>query len=147
LIGIFCIEKQIHQLYGSVKVHTPTDAKHCDTPNNQDLEMSTKMSGSCYRPLIDTGECTQSAAQTGVSDAGAPSPLASTPSAQTSRLAIKTSQLLQLEAHIASLPVVDSQRVQDLQHAIATNTLALDPARVADKLLSVEAGLAGQGNN
>lgn len=57
----------------------------------------------------------------------------------------KAAQLKQLEAQIANLPVVDTQRVAEVQHSIATNTLEVDPGRVADKLLTFEAGLAPKG--
>ena len=46
-----------------------------------------------------------------------------------------------LEAEIAELPVVDTQRVQDVQRTLATGSFEIQPARVADKMLSFEAGL------
>lgn len=53
----------------------------------------------------------------------------------------QASQLQALEAQIASLPVVDTQRVHAVQHSIATGSMQIDPASVADKLLKFEAGL------
>lgn len=56
-------------------------------------------------------------------------------------LSPKASQLQALEAQIAKLPVVDTQRVQDVQRTIATGSYAVEPARVAAKMLTFEAGL------
>lgn len=57
------------------------------------------------------------------------------------QLSNKVSQLQALEAEIANLPVVDTQRVQDVQRTLATGSFQVEPARVADKLLTFEAGL------
>ena len=46
-----------------------------------------------------------------------------------------------LEAQISSLPVVDTQRVQEVQQTIATSSYEIQPGRVADKVLTFEAGL------
>ena len=53
----------------------------------------------------------------------------------------QASQLQALEAEIANLPVVDTQRVQDVQRTLATGSFQIEPARVADKMLNFEAGL------
>lgn len=58
------------------------------------------------------------------------------------KLSSQAAQLQALEAEIASLPVVDVQRVQDVQRTIATQSYEVQPARVADKVLTFEAGLA-----
>lgn len=109
--------------------------------------MSMEINGSGNRPPIDTGENAQSAEKTGASATSNQSSQSSATSADTFSLTNKASQLQQLEAQIANLPVVDTQRVLDVQHAIATNTLTVEPARVADKLLSFESGLATPANN
>jgi negative regulator of flagellin synthesis FlgM len=57
------------------------------------------------------------------------------------QLSNQVSQLKALEAEIANLPVVDTQRVQDVQRTIATGSFQIQPAEVADKLLRFEAGL------
>ncbi len=54
----------------------------------------------------------------------------------------QTARLQALEKSISELPVVNTQRVEQVQNALATGTFQIDPARVADKLLSFEAGLA-----
>jgi negative regulator of flagellin synthesis FlgM len=56
-------------------------------------------------------------------------------------LSSKASQLKALEAQVASLPVVDTQRVQDVQRTIATGSYNVEPALVADKMLTFEVGL------
>ncbi len=60
------------------------------------------------------------------------------------KLSNQAAQLQALEAEIANLPVVDTQRVQDVQQTIATGSFQVEPAQVADKLLSFEAGLSEQ---
>jgi flagellar biosynthesis anti-sigma factor FlgM len=53
----------------------------------------------------------------------------------------QAAQLQGLESQITNLPVVDTQRVREVQHALATGNHHIDPAKVADKLLYFEAGL------
>ena len=57
------------------------------------------------------------------------------------KLSDQAAQLQALEAEIANLPVVDTQRVQDVQRTLATGSYEIQPARVADKVLTFEAGL------
>lgn len=57
------------------------------------------------------------------------------------QLSSQAAQLQALEAEIANLPVVDTQRVQDVQRTLATGSFQIVPARVAHKLLTFEAGL------
>jgi negative regulator of flagellin synthesis FlgM len=109
--------------------------------------MSMDISGPGNRPPVDTAEGTQNANRkgAGTADSSSSSPASAT-AGDTFSLTNKASQLQQLEAQIADLPVVDAQRVEDVQHAITTNTLQSEPAEVADKLLSFEVGLAEPGN-
>ncbi len=62
------------------------------------------------------------------------------PSSQVN-LSSTASQLQALESQIANLPVVDTQRVQEVQRTLATGSFEVEPARVADKVLTFEAGL------
>jgi len=103
--------------------------------------MSIEINGTGGRPPIDVGEGSQSADKVD-NQPGGGTAATSASAADTFSLTSKASQLQQLETQIANAPVVDTQRVEDVQHAIATNTLQVQPARVADKLLSFEAGLA-----
>ena len=57
------------------------------------------------------------------------------------KLSSQAAQLQALEAEIANLPVVDTHRVEDVQRTLATGSFEIQPARVADKVLSFEAGL------
>jgi len=50
-------------------------------------------------------------------------------------------QLQALEARIASEPVVDSQRVEAVRTAVDNGTFTIDPARIADKMISLEQAL------
>ncbi len=50
-------------------------------------------------------------------------------------------QLRELEATLASQPVVDSQRVAAVRNAIDDGTFKIDPQRIADKLMSLEEAL------
>lgn len=104
--------------------------------------MSMEINGAGARPPVDTAENARAGERLesqGGSNASAAAPGSSS---DTFNLTNKATQLQQLESQIATLPVVDTQRVQDVQHAIATNTLQSEPAEVADKLLTFEAGLA-----
>ncbi len=47
-------------------------------------------------------------------------------------------QLRALEERIAELPVVDVQKVSDVQRALATGTLEINEADAADNLLEIE---------
>ncbi len=105
--------------------------------------MSIEINGN-NRPPVNTGEA--SATKYPKNDNSSTNkPLGGTPSrADSFSLTHRATQLRQLEAQIAQLPVVDTQRVAEVQHALATGTLEIHPARVADKLLSFEVGLSPQ---
>ncbi len=53
-------------------------------------------------------------------------------------------RLLQdLEIRIAESPVVDSNRVAEVRNAVDNGTFTVDPARIADKMISLETALTG----
>lgn len=104
--------------------------------------MSMEINGAGARPPVDNAETARASEQLQSQARSNASAAVPGSSSDTFSLTNKASQLQQLESQIANLPVVDTQRVQDVQHAIATNTLQSEPAEVADKLLSFEAGLA-----
>jgi negative regulator of flagellin synthesis FlgM len=57
-----------------------------------------------------------------------------------------TAALMQkLDAAIAATPVVDMARVNRIQQALANGTYEIDPARVAEKMLSLETALQSRG--
>ena len=104
--------------------------------------MGIEISGNNGRPPHEAVEASQ--AQRAAADAG-PSKAAAnnkggSPNDQL-QLSDQAAQLKALEAEIANLPVVDTRRVQDVQRVIATGSFEIQPARVADKMLTFEAGL------
>lgn len=96
-------------------------------------------SGTGPRELGGTTAGGNTRAQPATSQGGSGKP-AATPSDQFS-LTDKASQLNALEKHISELPVVDTQRVERIQRALAAGNFEIQPARVADKMLAFEAGL------
>lgn len=52
-------------------------------------------------------------------------------------------QLQQVEHHIKSAPVTDTQRVEQVQSAIKAGRYDPNPVQVADKMLSFESALNG----
>jgi len=53
----------------------------------------------------------------------------------------QTQQLRQLEARLTGQPVVDSQRVAAARSAVENGTYAVNPERIADKLISLQQAL------
>ncbi|MCB1725322.1 MAG: flagellar biosynthesis anti-sigma factor FlgM [Chromatiaceae bacterium] len=107
--------------------------------------MGIEINGNCGRPSHDAVEAAKS--QSSATGSAASNRAGGSGNAKAGgtgdqvKLSSQASQLQALEAQIANLPVVDTQRVQEVQHTIATGALQVDPARVADKLLTFEAGL------
>ena len=62
---------------------------------------------------------------------------------QTDRISLtgQARQLQELEARLASQPVVDSQRVEAVRSAVENGTFTINPHRIADKLMSLEEAL------
>ena len=90
------------------------------------------------------GEGSQTKA--GQQEAGAtPSGQPNTPTADTVSLTGTATHLKTLEAVMASLPVVDSQRVEQLRQSVSSGTYRVDSQRVASKLVSFENRLHGKG--
>ena len=59
-------------------------------------------------------------------------------------LTSSASKMRALEERIASLPVVDGQRVEATRLALATGSHQIDPDTTADNVLAVERGFAQQ---
>ena len=53
-------------------------------------------------------------------------------------------RLRELEKSVASLPVVDTQRVDAVKKALADGTYRIKPERIADKMLGFENALTGK---
>jgi negative regulator of flagellin synthesis FlgM len=50
-------------------------------------------------------------------------------------------KLLELEARIAQMPIVDAQKVEAVQKALATGSFTIDPQTAAEKMLAMELAL------
>ncbi|HEC11730.1 MAG TPA: flagellar biosynthesis anti-sigma factor FlgM [Acidiferrobacteraceae bacterium] len=61
--------------------------------------------------------------------------------ADTVSLTETASQLQQLESELASLPVVDTNRVEAIRQSIQSGSFEVDANRVADRLTSLESDL------
>lgn len=109
--------------------------------------MGIEISGNSGRPPAEAVEAAKSQAappsnnQTSAAGNGEGAKTAST-GGDKLNLSSQAAQLQALEAEIANLPVVDTQRVQDVQRTLATGAFQIEPAQVADKLLTFETGLA-----
>ena len=105
--------------------------------------MAIEISGSKGRPPLEAADAgksqatapTKNKAPAGNAGKSAPS------GGHQLKLSSQAAQLQALEAEIANLPVVDTQRVSDVQQTLATGSFEIQPARVADKVLTFEAGL------
>ncbi len=104
--------------------------------------MGIEIGGSNSRPSPSALESGKSQATTQASSArGGASARSSSGGSDEVKLSNQAAQMQALEAEIANLPVVDTQRVQDVQRTIATGSFQIEPAQVADKMLTFEAGL------
>ena len=103
--------------------------------------MGIEINGSSGRPAQESAEASKSQATTGQRASQSNAGAKNAPTGDQLQLSNQAAQLKALEAEIADLPVVDTQRVQDVQRTLATGSFEIQPARVADKMLSFEAGL------
>lgn len=106
--------------------------------------MTIEINGTHGRTPADLGDSQAVSARGQNQEASKPS-AGTASSADRVSLTDETEHLRQLEQQISNLPVVNTQRVEQVQNALATGSFQIDPAQVADKLLSFEAGLSGQG--
>ncbi|HOP15788.1 MAG: flagellar biosynthesis anti-sigma factor FlgM [Gammaproteobacteria bacterium] len=105
--------------------------------------MGIEISGNSGRPPHEAAEASKSQATANSNQPRAGSAAkGQTAGGDQLKLSNQAAQLQALEAEIANLPVVDTQRVQDVQRTLATGSFQVEPARVADKVLTFEAGLA-----
>lgn len=104
--------------------------------------MSNEINGSGAPPPVVPKESTGSASSINQQNpnVGRPSPPASG-GADTLNLTGAASQLQQLESTIAEMPVVDTQRVREVQQSLASGSMQVDPAKVAAKMLQFESDL------
>jgi negative regulator of flagellin synthesis FlgM len=94
------------------------------------------------RPLQDATDATAATGQKPAADA----PAAKSARGADDKVSFTSSAALlqELEKEVAALPVVDSARVEAVQRQLATSSYQIDPARTAEKMLSIERALAGK---
>ena len=93
----------------------------------------TGLSGSILKP---TGE--KQVQEQGQDQARQQTPAPAAPSTDSVELTGTAAQLRQLEATVRNLPVVDAQRVESVRDDLHSGQFVVDPARVADKMISFE---------
>ena len=103
--------------------------------------MSIEINGSQGRPPAEVGD-TRKATEQSAKASTSSSPPPSGSSSDKLSLTSTAVQLRALEDQITELPVVNTQRVEEVQRSLATGSFQIDPARVADKMLQFEAGLS-----
>ncbi len=101
--------------------------------------MTIEISGVPGKPIQDTGDSRNVNATT-PNGSGQKAPATPPSSGGGDRVSLTDSamQLRALEDRIAELPVVDVQRVSDVQRALATGTLELSEADAANNLVEME---------
>ena len=107
--------------------------------------MSIEINGTQGRPPAEVGDSRKPAADKTKDSASPRSSTLSGGSGDKLSLTSAATQLQALEDRIAELPVVDTQRVQEVQRSIATGSFQVDPASVADKMLKFEAAFGPEG--
>jgi len=105
--------------------------------------MAMQISGNSGRPPPEAAEAGKSQAATAnTNQSRAPATGKGNASgADQVKLSNQANQLQALEAEIANLPPIDVNRVEEVQRTLAASAYEIQPARVADRLLSFEAGL------
>lgn len=103
--------------------------------------MGIEIGGSSGRPPQEAVEAAKSQASSNSNPATRSATASGAKGGDEVKLSNQAAQMKALEAQISNLPVVDTQRVQEVQHTLATGSFEIEPARVADKVLSFEAGL------
>ncbi|MEW8508598.1 MAG: flagellar biosynthesis anti-sigma factor FlgM [Candidatus Thiodiazotropha sp.] len=95
------------------------------------------LSSSNLKGTGDSGQVTRSGLPGGKRSA------TSTPSTRKDRFDMTGSagKLLELEARIAQMPIVDGQKVEAVQKALATGSFTIDPQTAAEKMLAMELAL------
>ena len=105
--------------------------------------MGIEISGNSGRPSHEASDAakSQNTNQTPAPTRGGTGAKTGSTGSDQIQLSNQAAQLQALEAEISNLPVVNTQRVQDVQRTLATGSFQIQPAQVADKMLQFEAGL------
>ncbi len=99
--------------------------------------MTIEVGGVPGKSIQDPGD-KSSVTATNNSGQGAPAAASKTGGGDKVSLTASAMKLRELEDRIADLPVVDVQRVSDVQRAMATGTLEINEADAATNLLEIE---------
>ncbi len=99
--------------------------------------MTIEIGGVSGKPIQDTGDKSSVTASNN-SNPKAPTTTSGSGGGDKISLTSSAMKLRELEDRIADLPVVDVQRVSDVQRAMATGTLELSEADAANNLLEIE---------
>ena len=99
--------------------------------------MTIEIGGVPGKPVQDTSD---KSSVTATADSNHKAPATASGSGGSDRVSLTSSatKLRELESRISELPVVDIQRVSDVQRALATGTLELSEADAAHNLLEIE---------
>jgi negative regulator of flagellin synthesis FlgM len=93
------------------------------------------------RNLKGTGKSGQVQSSAKTTGAKSSASAASTGSADRLDLTGDAGKLQELEGQIANMPIVDAQKVEAVQQALATGSFIIDPQSAADKMLAMELAL------
>ncbi|MES9940548.1 MAG: flagellar biosynthesis anti-sigma factor FlgM [Candidatus Thiodiazotropha sp. 6PLUC2] len=96
------------------------------------------------RNLKGTGKSGKSGKTQSTGKAGgskAPSAAAATSGGDRLDLTGDAGKLQELEGRIANMPIVDAQKVEAVQQALANGSFTIDPKTAADKMLAMELSL------
>ncbi len=109
------------------------------------MAVNTINGGNHTRPLVNEGLGGNGPATVTTAGQGTPD-LQVTPSGDSVTLTSTAAQLRNLEKQLASVPVVDAQRVNAVRSEIASGTFVIDPPRVASKMIQIEGMIASRAN-
>jgi negative regulator of flagellin synthesis FlgM len=99
--------------------------------------MTIEIGGVSGKPIQESGDKNNVSA-THNSSQKTPAKSSGSGGGDTVSLTSSATQLRELETRISDLPVVDVQRVSDVQRALATGTLELSEADAATNLIEIE---------
>ncbi len=99
--------------------------------------MTIEIGGVSGKPIQETGDKSNVTA-TPNSNQKAPATSSGSGGSDMVSLTSSAMQLRELEARISDLPVVDVQKVSDVQRSLATGTLELSEADAAANLIEIE---------
>ena len=104
--------------------------------------MSIPISGLPGSPIQNTGDNSRVNSQGSTNNSSAASSTASDHGNDKVSLTSSATQLQQLTQQVSELPMVDVERVTDVQRALATSSLEIRPMVAADNMLTQERELA-----